>query len=503
MIPIRFGTDADFSAVRALLAAHNFTAEGLCQRTGAASIYGLRVDARARLRESLADGLDALLHLFIDSAPVDLTLAESLLSTEAVALLLRLGLLRHQNDQVEATVLLYPNASIYLVSDLPPRESDGVYEAGTDVVYAALTSSVRIFLSTLPPAAGARYLELCSGTGVAALLAAQQGAVRAVAVDLTERSTFFAEFNARLNAVPLEALQGDLYAPVQGQQFDCIVAHPPYVPSLTTEYIFRDGGADGEQISRAIISRAPEFLTVGGILHCTCLLTARENATPLQRVREMLGETADEFDIVLMENGVSDQYAHFVKQLLKATPEELPGILSQLRTFNSLNIERFEFVTIIARRHGEARAGRAMATSRRPETSWPEVAWLLQMQAFVGAGPAALDRLFEARPRLSRTVRLNLSYHFDPTADDPWVPAGGALQVSFPQVGELTVNAGDAAFFASCDGQRTFAEILAQLQREGNLPNELSPHDFMTPMASLVALGVLETDLLPFPRQPS
>lgn len=503
VIPLRFGTDADFGAVRALLAAHDYTAEGLCRRLQVASIYDVQIREPSRGQAALDDGFDALRQLFVDCGALAAADADRLLGEEALALLARLGLVREDTGHWRATVLLYPNAALYLVSDLPPGppgEADG---NDTDVVYPALTSSVRVFLSTLPSAAGARYLELCSGTGVAALLAAQQGATRAVAVDITERSTRFAEFNARLNAVSIEALQGDLFAPVDGAQFDCIVAHPPYVPSPSTQFIFRDGGADGEQITRAILARTPEFLAPGGVLHCTCLITARHQATPLQRVRAMLGAAADEFDVVLLENGVSDQYAHFVKQLVTATPDEVPGIVSQLRLFNSLRIERVELVTIIARRHGQSRPGIAVATGRSADTRWPEVAWLLQMQMFLAEGDRALDRLFEARPRLSPSVRLDLSYRFDPAADDHWIPDGGTLQVLYPLASKLSVDAGDAAFFASCDGQRTFAQILAGLQAEGKLPADLAPRAFMTPFASLVAMGVLETDLLPFPRQPS
>lgn len=501
VIPLRFSTDADFGAVRALLAAHDFTDSGLCARMGVASIYDVQIRGAAHTVATSADGLDVLRQLFIDCAPVEDAVAVAHLGTDGVALLARLGLLAHDGGTMRATMLLYPNGSLYLVSDLPPGAAPAGDGAGADAVYPALTSSVRVFLSTLPHGDGARYLELCSGTGVAALLAAQQGAARAVAVDITERSTRVAEFNARLNAVALDARQGDLYDPVAGEQFDCIVAHPPYVPAAAQQFIFRDGGADGEQISRAIVARAPEFLAVGGILHVTCLVTARRNAPPRQRVREMLGDAADAFDVALLENGVSDQYAHFVKQLVAASPEEVPGMLSQLRLFNSLQVERVELVTIVARRHGEARPGFAVATPRNADTRWPEVAWLLQMHAFLMLGDRALDRLLEARPRLSPHVQLDLSYRFVPADDERWVPSGGMLTVPYPLVSKVSVDAGDAAFFASCDGSRTFAQIMAQLQAEGKLPADLAPRSYMTPLASLVALGVLETDLLPFPRR--
>lgn len=501
MIPLRFGTDAQFGAVRALLTAHDFTADGLCRRVGVDSVYDLSTGADGRAETTLADGLDVLRHLFIDCGSVDAAVADTHLGADALALLVQLGLLEHEDGGVQATVLLYPNGTLYFVSDLPPNAGFARAREGMDVVYPALTSSVRMFLSTLPVATGARYLELCSGTGVAALLAAQQGATRAVAVDITERSTRFAEFNARLNAVAIEARQGDLYTPVEGEQFDCIVAHPPYVPAAAQHAIFRDGGVDGEQISRAIVARAADFLAVGGVLHVTCLVAARRNAPALQRVREMLGAHADAFDLLLLENGVTDQAAHFLRQLDAATPEEVPALLAQVRLFRRLQIERLEMVTIVARRHGETRPGFALAIGRNAGTAWPEVAWLLQMQAFLATGDAALDRLLDARPRLSPWLQLDLSYRVEPGVADPWVPTGGLLLVPYPVVTRVSVDTGDAAFFATCDGTRTFAEILAQLQAEGKLPADLAPRSFMTPLASLVGRGVLETDLLPFPRQ--
>lgn len=172
-----------------------------------------------------------------------------------------------------------------------------------------------------------------------------------------------------------------------------------------------------------------------------------------------------------------------------------------MRLFRQLLIERLEMVTNVARRHGETRPGFAMAIGRNAGTSWPEVAWLLQMQAYLTTGGAALDRLLDARPQLSPWLQLDLSYRVEPGTADPWAPAGGLLLVPYPFVTRVSVDTGDAAFFATCDGTRTFAQIIAQLQAEGKLPADLAPRSFMTPLASLVGRGVLKTDLLPFPRQ--
>lgn len=89
----------------------------------------------------------------------------------------------------------------------------------------------------IPASPCERFLELCCGTGIAALLAARNGAKHAYAFDIAARSVPFAEFNRRLNGLESVTIrEGDLYSPSAGERFDRIVAHPPYVPVLQPKY---------------------------------------------------------------------------------------------------------------------------------------------------------------------------------------------------------------------------------------------------------------------------
>ena len=101
---------------------------------------------------------------------------------------------------------------------------------------------------------------------------------RACAVDISESALEVAKFNAEKFHVEdrIEFFCGDLFAPLEGIIFNAIVSNPPYIPSGELKTLQKevkseprlalDGGADGLEFYRRIISDAPRFLTAGGLL---------------------------------------------------------------------------------------------------------------------------------------------------------------------------------------------------------------------------------------------
>jgi release factor glutamine methyltransferase len=115
-------------------------------------------------------------------------------------------------------------------------------------------------------------LDLCTGSGLLAVLAASLGASRVVAVDVSPMAVLSARSNAALNGVRVQAVRGDLFSAVAGQRFDLIVCNPPYVPSAAASLPRRgasrawEGGRDGRAFIDQICGRADEHLNVGGVL---------------------------------------------------------------------------------------------------------------------------------------------------------------------------------------------------------------------------------------------
>ncbi len=100
----------------------------------------------------------------------------------------------------------------------------------------------------------------------------------AIAVDISNDVLEVAKFNANKFHVDdrVEFLLGNLFEPIKNKIFDAIVSNPPYIPTcelktLQSEVkkeprIALDGGADGLNFYRRILSDAPKFLAQNGLL---------------------------------------------------------------------------------------------------------------------------------------------------------------------------------------------------------------------------------------------
>jgi ribosomal protein L3 glutamine methyltransferase len=125
-----------------------------------------------------------------------------------------------------------------------------------------------------------RILDLCTGSGCLAILAAMRFPNATVdAVELSVDALAVAGRNVADHGLAdrVRLLQGDLYAPVQDERYDLIIANPPYVAAdvvkaFPAEYAAEPvmahlGGADGLDLTRRIIDGAAVHLTpVGGLL---------------------------------------------------------------------------------------------------------------------------------------------------------------------------------------------------------------------------------------------
>jgi release factor glutamine methyltransferase len=128
-------------------------------------------------------------------------------------------------------------------------------------------------------------LDLCAGSGVLAIVAAQSGAGRVTAVDISRRAVVACRLNARLNGVRVRAVRGDLFTAVPGELFDLIVSNPPYLLSPTDELPRRgpsrawDAGTTGRAFLDRICDQAQQHLRPGGIVLLVHSSLCSEQAT--------------------------------------------------------------------------------------------------------------------------------------------------------------------------------------------------------------------------------
>jgi ribosomal protein L3 glutamine methyltransferase len=131
------------------------------------------------------------------------------------------------------------------------------------------------------PAAVETVLDLCTGSGCLAILAARAfPQARIDAVELSKDALDVAARNVADYALEdrISLHRGDLFKPLGGHRYDLIITNPPYVDAegmaaQPRECRFEpklafDGGADGLDIVRRILNEAGKHLTPQGGLLC-------------------------------------------------------------------------------------------------------------------------------------------------------------------------------------------------------------------------------------------
>src|ERR1700754_2597471 len=282
VFPLRLGSIAEFACVRAFLKSCQFDEPTLCrilkisEMADLSSINPQEID----LSSSAPATLTLLIRMFLFSENLRQDTVEQTIDSASLCALLALDLVRPGRLAVGddepakayyASVFLYPVAGLLIASDRHNSPDGSLFVAPPDIVFPAINGGTLLFLKLLPESRVEQILDIGSGTGVAALRL-NDSAPRVIAADITARASHFAEFNRRLHGCHnVEVVCGDLYDPVAGQTFDRIVAHPPYIPSLSQTTIFRDGGETGEVLVRRIIEGLPTYLRAGGTYYSLCI----------------------------------------------------------------------------------------------------------------------------------------------------------------------------------------------------------------------------------------
>lgn len=131
------------------------------------------------------------------------------------------------------------------------------------------------------PTAVERVLDLCTGSGCLAILAAHHFPYAAIdAVDISKGAIEVATRNVDEYGLDerITLHRGDLFAPLGDNKYDLIITNPPYVdaegmaalpPECRAEpKLAFDGGSDGLDVVRRILAEAPDHLTPDGGLIC-------------------------------------------------------------------------------------------------------------------------------------------------------------------------------------------------------------------------------------------
>lgn len=156
-----------------------------------------------------------------------------------------------------------------------------------------------------------RVADVCTGSGAIALaLAHYLPGASVAATDISPEAIGIAKENAEQLELSARAefFTGDLLAPLTGKSFDAIVSNPPYIPSAEIADLPRevraepklalDGGADGLDFYRRLVTESAAILNDGGFFAVECGVTqagaisemAKDDFGKTEIVRDLAGK---------------------------------------------------------------------------------------------------------------------------------------------------------------------------------------------------------------------
>jgi methylase of polypeptide subunit release factors len=298
-----------------------------------------------------ADELAVLLRLFLLGVPVLRARFDELVGTQLRARLLEAGLLVQDGELVHGAARVVPHDELLLASD-----HAGAAEANADHVPGVHRPSVALAHLTVR-GEGERALDLCTGNGIQAiLLAAHAGSV--VATDVNVRALAYAAFNAALNgAGNVETRAGSFFEPVEGEQFDLVVANPPYVVSPESAYLFRDGGMPGDAVSEHVVRGTSAALAPGGFAS-VLIAWSLDPDDPTERPRSWLeGSGCDAFLLHTSTDDPIETATVWNRDLLDQPDIYAEALDRWLAYYRELGIEHLGYACLVLRKRSDGRDG--------------------------------------------------------------------------------------------------------------------------------------------------
>ena len=488
------GSRGLFSELRAFLVDSNYTEAAVCQRLSLhKSTEYLTLRPNPASPHTIHDRLDLLARLFLIGELVAEQQMQNWVPPQVLEAMTHLGLVapyQGQPDHWYATTALYPAWGLWIVSDRWTNPDLAPIEVAEDVVYPAITPNTVHFMETLPGDPCDSLLDLCSGSGVAAMVAASRYAREVLATDITEAAVRSMEFNRLLNGIEnLKVARGDLYDAAGEQAFDRIFAHPPFMPSLKPAEIYAYGGELGEELTRRVIQGLHRHLRPGGRFYCVTAGPDLEGETFETRLRSWLGDKSPDFDVFILERQLFEP--SFIANQQAAKTRGGAGELEQWKKlFDRYRLQHLVYSSVVVQRKASRIPPVTVRRRRGRRFGSPEIEWL-RIWETTAADPAFVHRLLEAKPAASPNLELHVIHRLQ---DGELAPKEFNLQTTYPFNVECAIRPWAALLLSRCDGNTTGRELLAFLKENDLVAADESAEEFADFLRALISGGFLEVE---------
>jgi SAM-dependent methyltransferase len=482
-VPVRIGTKEELKRVAEVLQQASFDEGTICRKL---RLKDLSDTGWVRNDEDITLELRLLIRLFFQSKLAPRIEVEQVFDHATIDAFVALGLLgagEFGSDQFYARCWLYPVGGFFIASDRYSMPDGSAFRPPPDIAFPAIFKGSLQFLKLLPQGITGDVLDLCAGVGIGALVLSREGS-RVVSTDLSERATQFARFNCALNRREnVEVLRSDLYKAVEGQTFDCIVAHLPWITEVSGG--MHDAYAAGESLVNRLVGGLPEILRPGGI--CFALTQGRDTKEGKfeERVRTWLKDQADEFDILFAYFQVLTSQ-EILKTIARRDRTSGPEAMAKLESeFELAGLSEMLFGGLFIRRHKER--SREPWTVRRTlsdATSGSDVLSALILHDWV-SGPESLARILESTPQLAPHLRITSTQVVHQAA---LVPGEFIFETDKPFAASDSFDAWTARMLARFDAKTTVAKVFEDAQAD---PDGVRREDFVALVSHALEAGYL------------
>jgi methylase of polypeptide subunit release factors len=341
---------ADLAAARALgsvLRNAGYTEDGVYRLLGDDAYSTDRDDAPVEARRLPQTPLGLLVRALFLQLPLSRSDAIRALGPRGLEALEATGLAKVGTDLVPRARIL-PIGRVLLASDGFSLDGDDP----SDYV-ATYTPTARVLDSFTPRPQVDRALDVGTGGGVHALLAARH-ASHVIATDVNKRALAYTALNAALNGLTnVECRQGSLFEPVDGETFDLITCNAPYVVSPERRWAYRDSGFQADELSERVVREAAQHLADGGFATVQVSWLAPTEDTADERVLAWVEATGCDAWVLPTLSTDALEHAAEWNAHLSATPEQLGEALDEwLKYFDRLGVRWVSEGVVLLHREG-------------------------------------------------------------------------------------------------------------------------------------------------------
>jgi methylase of polypeptide subunit release factors len=469
-----------------ILRAEGYDDRGLAQAYSGVDLW----KAKALRGHGVLEGgrLAALSDLFRQGVSLEPAVAVETLDPVPPELLQAEKMLHYVDGWASSLVRIDPWLDLLLAHDpYTPAELHEAYVAGGN------RSAETLARATIRRSVGAA-LDLGTGAGMHALLMAPH-AERVYAADINPRALWYAQLNARLNAVDnVETREGSWLVPVEGERFDVVTANPPYVISPDIDYLFRDSPGELHELCRGLIRALPGYLNEEGVAHVLCNWATREGETPWQVVGEWTHGLG--CDVLVLNFGQEDlvSYASRWTEPLAAKEETeyASAVQRWLEYYREQRLETIWFgLVLLRRRSGRPNWFRGIGA---PEFTTgfasDHLLRLLAAQDWLAGQPAVPPVLGERFALVPHTLEQELDYD---RRQGGYAKARSRLRLVEGLGVAAPVEADALPVVVLLDGTRTLAEAIDEVARaRHDISEEALAHVARPVVLNLFELGLLE-----------